>query len=139
MTTVLQSHVAGRWFGTRSGQPLASAVDGHVVAAAHADDIDFGAAVAHARSVGVKSLLALDFQQRAAILKALAKYLGQRKEELYNVSRHTGATRSDGQVSLEPVFCLGLCAIGPNALVDGRPMARVDEAALEAIAQAVAA
>ncbi len=50
-----------------------------------------------------------------------------------------GATRSDGQVSLEPVFCLGLCAIGPNALVDGRPMARVDDAALEAIAQAVAA
>ena len=27
------------------------------------------------------------------------------------------------QVALEPVYCLGLCAIGPNALVDGRPAA----------------
>lgn len=50
-----------------------------------------------------------------------------------------GDTRSDGQVSLEPVYCLGLCAIGPNALVDGRPVARLDAAALERIAAEVAA
>jgi formate dehydrogenase subunit gamma len=28
-------------------------------------------------------------------------------------------------VSLEPIYCLGLCANGPNALVDGRPYARL--------------
>ena len=50
-----------------------------------------------------------------------------------------GTTRADGQVSLEPVYCLGLCAIGPNALVDGRPVARVDDAALERMAAEVAA
>ncbi|HEX7872465.1 MAG TPA: NAD(P)H-dependent oxidoreductase subunit E, partial [Sphingobium sp.] len=50
-----------------------------------------------------------------------------------------GETRADGQISLEPVYCLGLCAIGPNALVDGRPMARIDSAALERIAGAVGA
>lgn len=50
-----------------------------------------------------------------------------------------GQTRADGQVSLEPVYCLGLCAIGPNALVDGRPVARIDAAALERIAIEVAA
>ena len=33
-----------------------------------------------------------------------------------------GATRADGQVTLEPVYCLGLCASGPNALVDGVPV-----------------
>ena len=50
-----------------------------------------------------------------------------------------GRTRADGQVSLEPVYCLGLCAVGPNALVDGRPVARLDTAALERIMVEVAA
>lgn len=51
-----------------------------------------------------------------------------------------GATRADGRVTLEPVYCLGLCAIGPNALVDGEPVARIDgEAAIERIAARVAA
>jgi len=29
-------------------------------------------------------------------------------------------------VTLEPVYCLGLCACGPSAMVDGRPIARAD-------------
>jgi formate dehydrogenase subunit gamma len=44
-----------------------------------------------------------------------------------------GTTSGDGQVSLEPVYCLGLCAIGPNALVDGLPVSRIDDAALDRI------
>ena len=31
-------------------------------------------------------------------------------------------TTADGSVTLEPVFCLGLCASGPAALVNGQPM-----------------
>ena len=50
-----------------------------------------------------------------------------------------GETRGDGAVSLEPIYCLGLCAVGPNALVDGRPVARIDGAALDRIAAEVAA
>lgn len=45
-----------------------------------------------------------------------------------------GHARKDGQVALEPIYCLGLCAIGPNAMVDGRPVARIDSAAVEKIA-----
>ncbi len=48
-----------------------------------------------------------------------------------------GTTRADGQVTLEAVYCLGLCAIGPNALVDGVPVARIDGAALDRIAAQV--
>lgn len=33
-----------------------------------------------------------------------------------------GQTSADGAVSLEPVYCLGLCGTGPAALVDGRPI-----------------
>jgi len=50
-----------------------------------------------------------------------------------------GATRADGQVTLEPVYCLGLCATGPNALVDGRPVSRVDAGRLDRIAREIAA
>ena len=48
-----------------------------------------------------------------------------------------GTTRADGQVTLEGVYCLGLCAVGPAALVDGRPVARIDAAALDRIAAEV--
>jgi formate dehydrogenase subunit gamma len=50
-----------------------------------------------------------------------------------------GQIRADGQVALEAVYCLGLCAIGPNALVDGAPVARLDAARLETIAESVGA
>lgn len=45
-----------------------------------------------------------------------------------------GSTRADRQVTLEPVYCLGLCATGPNALVNGRPVSRIDDARLAQIA-----
>ena len=50
-----------------------------------------------------------------------------------------GEERLDGNVALEPVYCLGLCAIGPNALVNDRPVARIDAVAIERIAVEVAA
>jgi formate dehydrogenase subunit gamma len=34
-------------------------------------------------------------------------------------------TTEDGSVTLEPVFCLGLCATGPSALLDGKPIGRL--------------
>ena len=42
-------------------------------------------------------------------------------------------TTKDGAVTLEPVFCLGLCACAPAALVDGKLVGRVDEARIDAI------
>ena len=36
-------------------------------------------------------------------------------------------TTPDGRVTLEPVFCLGLCACGPAAMVDGQLVGRCDE------------
>ena len=45
-----------------------------------------------------------------------------------------GETRADGKVTLEPVYCLGLCATAPSAMVDGRLVGRLDAEALEAIA-----
>ena len=75
MTTILQSFVAGRWVGQQPAQALHSAINGKEVAFAHAESLDFAEALAYGRSKGLHGMLALDFQQRAAALRALAKYL----------------------------------------------------------------
>ena len=41
-------------------------------------------------------------------------------------------------VSLEPIYCLGLCASGPNALIDGRPHARLTPDRFDALAKELA-
>ncbi|MEO8524677.1 MAG: phenylacetic acid degradation bifunctional protein PaaZ [Caldimonas sp.] len=99
--SILQSLIADRWIGTRPGSALSSAIDGSAIHHTHADEIDFGEALSHARKSGLPALMAMDFQQRAARLKALAAYLNERKEELYTISRHTGATRNDSWVDIE--------------------------------------
>ncbi|MGZ5250624.1 MAG: phenylacetic acid degradation bifunctional protein PaaZ [Caldimonas sp.] len=99
--TILQSLIADRWLGVRAGAVLSSAIDGSTIRHTHADAIDFGEALSHARKTGVPALMAMDFQQRAARLKALAAYVNERKEALYEISRHTGATRADSWVDIE--------------------------------------
>lgn len=45
-----------------------------------------------------------------------------------------GGTTSDGRLTIDPVYCLGLCACGPAALVDGRPVARLTSSSLQKLA-----
>jgi oxepin-CoA hydrolase / 3-oxo-5,6-dehydrosuberyl-CoA semialdehyde dehydrogenase len=118
---VLQSHIAGRWRGVQPALTLASAVNGRAVAATHAEATDFAEAVHHARQVGGPALQALDFQGRAATLKALAKYLAEHKEKLYAWSAHTGATRADGWIDIEggTGTLLAYAAVGSNELPSG--------------------
>jgi len=44
-----------------------------------------------------------------------------------------GETTADDQVTLEPTYCLGLCATAPSAMLDGRVIGRLDEAHLDAL------
>ena len=46
-----------------------------------------------------------------------------------------GETSADGQVTLEAVYCLGLCAVAPAAMLDGRPIARLNEAKAGRVAE----
>lgn len=43
------------------------------------------------------------------------------------------ATSPDGAVTVEPVYCLGLCACAPAAMLDDRPVGRLDARRLEAL------
>jgi hypothetical protein len=44
-----------------------------------------------------------------------------------------GTTAPDGGLTLEPVYCLGLCATAPSAMIDGRVVGRLDEQRLDAV------
>lgn len=42
-----------------------------------------------------------------------------------------GETTPDGSVTLDAVYCLGLCSVSPSAMLDGKIHARLDEAKLD--------
>jgi formate dehydrogenase subunit gamma len=42
-----------------------------------------------------------------------------------------GETTRDGAVTLDPIFCVGLCAVAPSAMIDGRLVGRLDGAKLD--------
>jgi formate dehydrogenase subunit gamma len=42
-----------------------------------------------------------------------------------------GETSADGRVTLEPVYCLGLCATAPSVMIDGRIVGRMNETKLD--------
>lgn len=45
-----------------------------------------------------------------------------------------GGTTPDGRLTIEPVYCLGLCACAPSAMLDDELHARLDADSLEALA-----
>lgn len=55
--------------------------------------------------------------------------LAARAETKLGVS--LGSTTADERVTLEPIYCLGLCATAPSAMLDGRLVGRLDEARLD--------
>ncbi|MCK1302550.1 formate dehydrogenase subunit gamma [Bradyrhizobium sp. 24] len=44
-----------------------------------------------------------------------------------------GGTTADDRVTLEPIYCLGLCATAPSAMLDGRLIGRLDEKRIDAL------
>jgi formate dehydrogenase subunit gamma len=49
-----------------------------------------------------------------------------------------GETTPDGRLTLEPVYCLGLCATSPSAMVDGEVVGRLTPARLDALLERLA-
>jgi formate dehydrogenase subunit gamma len=66
-----------------------------------------------------------------------ARALAARAQARLGVGWH--GTTADGAVTLEPVFCLGLCASGPAAMLDGAPLGRLDGPRLDARLDALTA
>ncbi len=98
---IFQSYLAGDWRGDKPERPLICAITGQNIGYTAVQDADVSEALAYARAHARAQLSALGFSARAARLKDLAKYLSGHKESLYELSTHTGATRSDSAVDIE--------------------------------------
>ncbi|MEU5693908.1 phenylacetic acid degradation bifunctional protein PaaZ [Actinosynnema sp. NPDC020468] len=99
---MLRSYVSGRWHtSSAEGAPLRDAVTGEEIARISSAGVDFAAALDHGRRVGGPALRELTFHQRGALLKALASYLREHREELYALSARSGATRNDSLVDVD--------------------------------------
>ncbi len=57
--------------------------------------------------------------------------IAERAEKTLGVAM--GGTTADGQVTMEAIYCLGLCASGPSAMLDERLVGRLDAARLDAL------
>ncbi len=100
--STLRSYVSGRWQAPDGeGTPLHDAVTGEEIARISSAGIDMAAALDHGRTVGGPALRALTFHQRAALLKSLATYLREHRDELYALSTRTGATLGDSRFDVD--------------------------------------
>ena len=98
----LRSYARGEWVeGTGKATPLIHAVTGETIAEATSEGIDFKGMLDYARSVGGPKLRAMTFHERARMLKEMAKYLMEKKDEFYKLSEATGATKTDSWIDIE--------------------------------------
>jgi oxepin-CoA hydrolase/3-oxo-5,6-dehydrosuberyl-CoA semialdehyde dehydrogenase len=101
----LENYVQGEWVQCAGpATDLFNAVTGEKFAEASTSGIDMRGVLAYARSVGGPKLRALTFHERARMLKALGQYLTERKEAFYEVSKATGATKTDSWIDIDGGF-----------------------------------
>ncbi|ASN21400.1 phenylacetic acid degradation bifunctional protein PaaZ [Arthrobacter sp. YN] len=81
--------------------PVRDASTGEVLANVSTDGLDLGAVVDFARTTGQTELGKLTFHQRALKLKELAQYLNGRRQELYESSSQSGATKIDNMIDID--------------------------------------
>jgi oxepin-CoA hydrolase/3-oxo-5,6-dehydrosuberyl-CoA semialdehyde dehydrogenase len=101
----LGNYILGGWhMGEGDGQQLSNAVTGEPVAMATTKGLPFDEMLRYARKKGNPALRKMSFHERGRMLRALAIYLTERKEEFYEISYKTGATRADSWIDIEGGF-----------------------------------
>ena len=98
-------YIQGQWReGTEDGAPVFDAVTGEVIAHIAIEGLDIPSVLEYGRTEGGKVLRKMTFQQRGNMLKKLALYLTRKKEQFYELSYQTGATRADSWIDIEGGF-----------------------------------
>jgi len=101
----LKNYALGSWItGEGEGTPLYNSVTGDIVAMSTTKGLDFEKILHYGRKTGGAPLRKMTFQERGNMLKKLALYLTKKKEQFYEVSYKTGATRADSWVDIEGGF-----------------------------------
>lgn len=100
----LQNYTLGKWTsGTGEGVPIHDAITGEIIALSDTKGLDFGEILQYGRKNG-EALRKMTFQERGNMLKQLALHLTKRKEQFYEISYRTGATRRDSWIDIEGGF-----------------------------------
>lgn len=107
MTTTIEmipSYVQGAWWVPERdvrGTYARDASTGEVLGRVSTDGLDLAAVVHYGRTTGQTELGKPTLHERALKLRELAGYLNVRREELYEISARTGATRGDSMVDID--------------------------------------
>lgn len=98
----IRSFAAGHWVDCDGdAKHIHSAITGEVIARAGNESLDVEDMLNHARTIGGPALRAMTFHDRAKMLKALALYLNDHKQKLYEISFATGATQKDHLIDID--------------------------------------
>ncbi|MDR8018249.1 phenylacetic acid degradation bifunctional protein PaaZ [Nesterenkonia aerolata] len=103
-TEILPSLIRDAWWRPENPERVTEVLDastGELVTRISTDGIDVAGAVEHARTYGQQSLGEMTIHQRALRLKEIAQHLDAHKEELYELSDKTGATRKDHLIDVD--------------------------------------
>ena len=99
-----QHYIQGQWLdGAGAGIPILDSVTGEHFTNVTTDGLDTSAILQYGRDKG-STLRKMTFQERGLMLKKLALYLNKRKEQFYELSYRTGATRIDSWIDIEGGF-----------------------------------
>ena len=99
----LKSFVSGRWQeGTGDPAILVNPSTEQPLAQTSTDGVDFGGAVDYARNTGGPALRAMSLGDRAALLRAISKSLGENRDELLDLAmKNGGNTKSDAKFDVD--------------------------------------
>ncbi|QIE60264.1 phenylacetic acid degradation bifunctional protein PaaZ [Rasiella rasia] len=99
-----QHYVQGTWQnGQGDGTLIHDSVTGEAFTSVTVNGLDIPSILEYGREKG-NVLRKMTFQERGNMLKSLALYLTKRKEQFYELSYRTGATRVDSWIDIEGGF-----------------------------------
>jgi 3,4-dehydroadipyl-CoA semialdehyde dehydrogenase len=103
MTDRIQSYLSGTWqSGNETGSTLVNPVTEEAIATADTSGLDFGAALAFARTEGGPALRELTFTQRATLLQNMSTALhGAREMLIESAIVNGGCTRGDAKFDID--------------------------------------
>lgn len=101
----IQHYVQGNWTtGKEEGIPIHDAITGEVFTSVAVEGLDIPEILNYGRTKGGEILRKMTFQERGNMLKSLALYLNKRKNDFYELSYRTGATKVDSWIDIEGGF-----------------------------------
>lgn len=99
-----QHYIKGEWIsGKGEGQPIFDSITGEHFTNVTTDGLEVSSILEYGREKG-NTLRKMTFQERGNMLKSLALYLTKKKQQFYEISYRTGATKIDSWIDIEGGF-----------------------------------